>query len=286
MTAIELVTADGGCIASTATSEPDLFWALRGGGGNFGVVTAIEFRLFPIEQVYAGILWFPVERAAEVLARVARVDGRVAGRDDVGRPHPAAPAARRRSPSRCAASRSSSSRSIHAGDAVEGDELVAPLRALGPVMDTVEPIPMPALSHLHMDPEHPVPGSGDGMMLDDVDAETIDAFVVRTAVGSPLLSVEMRQLGGEIGRSRARARRARLVRGAVPDVRGRNRADRRKRCSGQSTRSRRFAALAPWEAEHTYLNFAETRRQGEHALERDELSPAPPHQGGRSTRRT
>jgi hypothetical protein len=46
--------------------EPELFWALRGGGGSFGVVTAIELRLFPITEVYAGILWFPIDRGAEV----------------------------------------------------------------------------------------------------------------------------------------------------------------------------------------------------------------------------
>ena len=49
------------------SNEPELFWALRGGGGNFGVVTALEFRLFPIAEVYAGVLFFPWERAAEVL---------------------------------------------------------------------------------------------------------------------------------------------------------------------------------------------------------------------------
>ena len=42
-------------------------WALRGGGGSFGIVTALEFRLFPISQAYAGILWYPIERGAEVL---------------------------------------------------------------------------------------------------------------------------------------------------------------------------------------------------------------------------
>jgi hypothetical protein len=47
--------------------EPDLFWALRGGGGGFGVVTAIEFELFPITQAYAGILWYAIDRGHEVL---------------------------------------------------------------------------------------------------------------------------------------------------------------------------------------------------------------------------
>jgi FAD/FMN-containing dehydrogenase len=64
---IELVTADGRLVRADRDSEPDLFWALRGGGGNFGVVTAIELRLFPVTEVYAGLLWYPIERQDEVL---------------------------------------------------------------------------------------------------------------------------------------------------------------------------------------------------------------------------
>src|SRR5262245_45931990 len=65
--AIELVTGDGVFRRVDRENDPDLFWALRGGGGAFGVVTAIELDLFPLTEVYAGHLFFPVERAAEVL---------------------------------------------------------------------------------------------------------------------------------------------------------------------------------------------------------------------------
>jgi FAD/FMN-containing dehydrogenase len=65
--AIEVVTADGRLVRADACTETDLFWALRGGGGSFGVVTAIELRLFPIAEVYAGLLWWPADQAAEVL---------------------------------------------------------------------------------------------------------------------------------------------------------------------------------------------------------------------------
>ena len=67
VTAVELVTADGRRLRASAESEPDLFWALRGGGGNFGVVTAIEFDLYEIPEVYAGALFFPFQRLSEVL---------------------------------------------------------------------------------------------------------------------------------------------------------------------------------------------------------------------------
>jgi FAD/FMN-containing dehydrogenase len=67
VTAAELVTADGRLVRADHEHEPDLFWALRGGGGSFGVVTALEFRLFPHTQAYAGALWYPIGRAPEVL---------------------------------------------------------------------------------------------------------------------------------------------------------------------------------------------------------------------------
>jgi len=62
---IELVTADGRLVRADFEHEQDLFWALR--GGSFGIVTAIEVELFPVKEVYAGILWYPVERESEVL---------------------------------------------------------------------------------------------------------------------------------------------------------------------------------------------------------------------------
>jgi len=72
VTAFELVTADGRLVRTDPTHEPDLFWALRGGGGNFGVVTAIEFSLFEVASVYAGMMLWPIERATEVLEAYSR----------------------------------------------------------------------------------------------------------------------------------------------------------------------------------------------------------------------
>ena len=67
VTAIEVVTPDGELVRATADDHAELFWALRGGGGNFGVVTAMEFRLFPYGEVYAGMILWPYERHAELL---------------------------------------------------------------------------------------------------------------------------------------------------------------------------------------------------------------------------
>ena len=64
----EVITADGRTVTASRDSHPDLFWALRGGGGNFGVVTSLEFRLHPVAEVLAGAAYFAADRAAETLA--------------------------------------------------------------------------------------------------------------------------------------------------------------------------------------------------------------------------
>src|SRR3954451_4687133 len=64
---LDVVTADGKLRHVDAESEPDLFWAMRGGKGNFGVVTALEFDLFPASRLYGGGIYFPGERTADVL---------------------------------------------------------------------------------------------------------------------------------------------------------------------------------------------------------------------------
>jgi FAD/FMN-containing dehydrogenase len=64
----EVVTAAGERVTASATEHPDLFWALRGGSGNFGVVTELEFRLYPVERLYAGMAMFEADRAADAVA--------------------------------------------------------------------------------------------------------------------------------------------------------------------------------------------------------------------------
>ena len=64
----DVVLADGSFVTASATDHPDLFWALRGGGGNFGVVTSLTFRLSPVSAVYFGPMLWPLERSAEILS--------------------------------------------------------------------------------------------------------------------------------------------------------------------------------------------------------------------------
>ena len=197
----ELVTADGRQVRADAGSEPDLFWALRGGGGSFGVVTALELELFPVPELYAGVLFWPQERAGEVLKAWGEWTAGVPDEmTSLGRLLNVPPLEIIPEPVR-----GRSFVVVEAawlGDEASGSEQLAPLRELGPEMDTFAMIPPPGLAALHMDPPEPVPGAGDGMSLTGFPAEAIDALVSAAGPGtdSPLLSIEVRHLGGAAGR--------------------------------------------------------------------------------------
>lgn len=64
----DLVLADGRCVTASSMENPDLFWAIRGGGGNFGVVSSFEFQLHPVDTVFGGPMLWPLERSTEILA--------------------------------------------------------------------------------------------------------------------------------------------------------------------------------------------------------------------------
>lgn len=201
VTAVELVGADGEERRVDAESEPELFWALRGGGGDFGVVTALEFELLPIPSVYAGALFFPLERAGEVLSAWLRWSAGVPDEvTSVGRvmafpPFPEIPEPLRGNSFAVV-------EAVYLGDEESGEELVAPLRELGAAMDTFATQPPAGIAGLHMDPPEPGPALGDGMLLGDLDAAALEAWleVVGPGSGSPLVSVELRHIGGALGR--------------------------------------------------------------------------------------
>ena len=264
ITAVELVNAEGKLIRADADNHGDLFWALRGGGGSFGIVTALEFRLFPITHVHAGALFFPLERATEVLRAWREwVDDVPEEVTSLGRflrfpplPHIPPPL------------RGGSFAVVEATSLLseaETDELLRPLRELGPAMDTFATIPVQELKHLHMDPPQPVPGAGDGMLLAELDESAIDA-IVRVAgpdVQSPLISIEVRHLGGAVARkapgagalASMDARFAMFAVGATPTPE----LDAGVKAHVEVL----LTALAPWDSGRMYLNFAEKRRRGE-----------------------
>jgi hypothetical protein len=200
--AIELVTADGERRRVDADNEPDLFWALRGGGGSFAIVTALEVDLVPMAEAYAGALLFPAELGTEAVR--AYRDWAEECPEEVTsivrflRPPPIPDVPE---PIRDVPLLTIDATCI--GDRAAGEQLIAPLRALGePIMDTFDQIPAAGLSRIHMDPEPPVPGIGHHRLLSELPDEAIDAFYEQAGpeANAPFLLAEIRQLGGALGR--------------------------------------------------------------------------------------
>ena len=260
--AIELVTADGRLRRVDACHEPGLFWALRGGGGSFGVVTAVDLRLFPVAEVYAGLLWWPMRAASRVLPTWAQLT-RSGLPDELTTSFrlmrfPALPEIPEPARGECFAVVDV----IHIGSPAEADQILRPLRDLAPVRDTLGPVPAEALSHLHMDPEQPEPGVGDGLMLASLPPEATVGLlrVAGPDTASPLTAVELRHVGGEMRRARpghgalaaVEAEYALYALGGVPTPAA---ASSVALGVGAVT-----SAMRPWAARQMYLNLAESRR--------------------------
>ena len=197
----EVVTANGEVVRADPETNAELFWALRGGGGSFGVVTEVEIALYPVSELYAGWLVWPAERAEEVLGAWAEWT-REAPEEvtSVGRVLPIPPIPEMPEPLR--GRQLVVVEAAYLGGESRGRELLAPLRELGPEIDTFGMIPARALTELHRDPPGPVPGRGEGLMLDRLDADAARELVSAAAMDgtSPLLSVEVRHLEGALGR--------------------------------------------------------------------------------------
>ena len=201
VTAIELVTPDGEHLRVDGENDEDLFWALRGGGGNFGVVTAMEFRLYPVEEVYAGWLVWPWERSREVIEAWAEwtetTPDEVTSMARIMQLPPIDEV-----PEFLRGRQIVVISAAFLGSQADGESLLEPLRALEPEMDTFAMMPPIGLSYLHGDPETPVPVLSDTTVLDELPAEAIDAFVAQAGPGSDsaLLMAELRQMGGAFAR--------------------------------------------------------------------------------------
>lgn len=259
VTAVELVLADGRLVRADAQTEPELFWALRGGGGAFGIVTAVEFRVYPVSTVYAGMLLFPFDRAREVLLAYAEwahdgLDESVTTSARLLRfpPLPEVPEFLR------GQSFVGVDGAISAPDA-DAESLLKPLRALGPVIDTFTGMPASALASVHLDPPTPVPAVGDGIIVDVLSPAVIDALLATSAgrAASPLLVTDLRHLGGAVGRAAPHG-------GAIDRLPGRflvyaagiAPSPEAAAVVADAVESIR-KALSPWASAHDYSNFRE-----------------------------
>jgi FAD/FMN-containing dehydrogenase len=199
----DVVTADGRFLRANENENSDLFWALKGGGGNFGVVTQFTFRLHPLgPMVYGGMLIHPGFAARDV-ARAYRDFMRTAP-DEIGGalafltapPEPFVPEQARGKPI-CAIIAS------YAGDLADAEEALAPLRAIGqPVVDMLGPMPYTALQCLiegGNQPGHRHYWKAD--LIDDLSDEAIDAAApIGTSAPSPLTVTLFQPLGGAVAR--------------------------------------------------------------------------------------
>ncbi|MGW3244952.1 FAD-binding oxidoreductase [Streptomyces sp. NPDC001070] len=186
--AFDVVTADGRARHVTARTEPELFWALRGGGHGLCVVTGMEIGLLPVASLYGGQLVFPAEATESVLEAYLRWT------EDVPEELtssvalvPAGPGGRHLASVRIAFN----------GPAAEGERLVAPLRATGPrTADVLRLMPYAESGAVHRDPSQPHAYAADNAVLRDVDAAALRR-VLAAAAGTV---VDLRHLGGALAR--------------------------------------------------------------------------------------
>src|SRR6516165_9938399 len=135
----DIVTADGKPRLASANENEDLFWALRGGGGNFGIVTSFEFRVHPVSTVLRGLIIYPRDRAAEVL-RFYR-DFTQSAPEEL-----TAYAALLHTPEGVPAV---AVLACYCGDVTEGEKVFKPLRTFSsPIADAIQPLPFPQMQTL------------------------------------------------------------------------------------------------------------------------------------------
>lgn len=198
---VDVVTADGRLRHVTADSDPDLFWALRGAGANFGVVTSMEVDLVPVSRIYGGGMYFGAELVPDVL--------RTFGSWSAALPeqltssvsllaYPDVPALPEPLRGRYVAH----VRVAYTGDAAEGERLVAPLRAIGHrLIDGVGEMPYSDCGSIYSDPPMPHAYHGGNVLLSELDGDALRAVAELTGPDAPVMCVlDLRHMGGALSR--------------------------------------------------------------------------------------
>ncbi|MCW2741769.1 MAG: mcrA [Blastococcus sp.] len=203
---VEIVTADGRLRRVTAESDPELFWALRGGKGNFGIVTALEFELVPVPSLFGGGIFFSAEDAPAVLHRFRAWAPSLP--EEVG----TSIAILRLPPMEELPPPLRGQTVVHlrfaysGEDHAEAERLLSPMKTAGTiVLGYVGPMRTDEMDGIHMDPVDPMPAWEKGMLLAELTEETVDTLlaVAGPEVDLPLIMVEIRLMGGALGREAA-----------------------------------------------------------------------------------
>jgi FAD/FMN-containing dehydrogenase len=206
---MEVVTADGALRRIDADAEADLFKLMCGGKGNFGIVTALEFSLFPLGDFYGGGIIYPGADAAPILAAFREWLPTL--------PEAASPSISLLRlpdmdfvPAPLRGQFVVHLRFAFLGNREDGDALLAPMRAVStPLMDTAGPMNYLDVDQIHMDPVDPLPFMDGGALLKDFGEEAVAELLRLAGDGTdcPLLMIEIRPLGAALSRG-----------GVVPDA--------------------------------------------------------------------
>ncbi|MBC7877859.1 MAG: FAD-binding oxidoreductase [Anaerolineales bacterium] len=197
--AAELVTADGKILIVDSTNYPDLFWAIRGGGGNFGVVTRFRFQLHEVDKVYGGMLFLPAtaDVIASFMAAAESASEELSGIANI-MPAPPMPFLAEEHHGKLVIM----AMMVYAGDVANGEQVFAPFRALAtPFADMLRP-----MSYTEMYPPeeggdyHPV-AAGRTMFIDHVDLAVAETILEHLKSSTAMMSVtQLRVLGGAMAR--------------------------------------------------------------------------------------
>jgi FAD/FMN-containing dehydrogenase len=192
--AFELVSASGELMTVSATENPELFWALRGGGGNFGVVTSFTYRAYPVSTVTGGLLVYPREMAVAVLRNYR--DYVATAPDTV-----TAYAAMLTTPDGMPAV---AIVACHSGDLDEAQRDLAPIRSFGtPILDTIQPMLFPVMQKL-LDGAFPdgTRNYWKSAFVTELSDKAIEVLVAQAnATRSPLSSIVIEYYCGAAGRN-------------------------------------------------------------------------------------
>jgi hypothetical protein len=255
--AVEIVTADGRLRRICADSEPELFWAVRGGKGNFGIVTALEMELVPVASLFGGGIFFTGDDAPALLHRFRQWAPTLP--DEVS----TSIAIMRMPPMEELPPPLRGQTVVHLRFAYSGDDhaeaerLLSPMKVAGTiVLGYVGPMRTDEMDGIHMDPVDPMPAWEKGMVLTDLTEEAVDALLDAAGpqVNIPLIMAEVRLMGGALGRpakvpnavpGRPGAYAVLVVGPGVPELAQ----------VVPAVGKRVLGALGPWKAPESMINF-------------------------------
>ncbi len=199
LVSVDIVTAEGRLVTASADEHSDLFWAVRGGGGNFGVVTRFQFRLYPVEQALIGALFLPPTKAVlQSLVPIASSAPDELSTISFLMPAPPAPFV----PEAIVGQPVLAIMFVYAGDPAEGMAALEPFKQVAtPLAEMAAPMPYPVIYEFTKDGGQRSASATRSLFLETLDDDAIDTILSFTsAPSSPMAMTQIRVLGGAMGR--------------------------------------------------------------------------------------